>query len=304
MSGHSHHPPTATGRHRSRLVAVLVITACGVAVEIAGGLVSGSLAVLADAGHMVTDLCGLVIALVASGLAGRPASNRRTFGLQRAEILAALANTLLLFGIAIWILAEAVRRWNSPAEVDAPLMLGVAVFAGCVALVGVLILRTGSGESLNIRGAYLEVLGDLAGSVAVVIAALVILGTGWTRADSIASAVVFVMIVPRAWSLLRSVLSVLLESTPPGVDLDTVRRHILELPGVLSVHDLHAWTITSGMPVLSAHVVVEDAAFSGGSSGRILDRLCECLGDHFDVEHCTFQIEPAEHQSHETPQHA
>jgi cobalt-zinc-cadmium efflux system protein len=303
MADH-HHAPTATGRHRRRLVAVLVITACSVGIEVVGGLVSGSLAVLADAGHMLTDLCGLVIAWVASLLADRMPSKHRTFGLQRAEILAALANTLLLFGIAIWVLVEAIRRWNAPATVNGGLMLGVAVFAAGVALTGVLILRSGSDDSLNIRGAYLEVLGDLAGSVAVIIAALVILATGWTRADSIASAVVFVLIVPRAWSLLRSVLNVLLEGTPTGVDLDKVRDHILAVRGVTGVHDLHAWTITSGVPVLSAHVVVDDACCAGGDTERVLDQLGDCLGGHFDVEHCTFQIEPENHQNHEAPQHA
>jgi cobalt-zinc-cadmium efflux system protein len=298
MTGHQH-AATGTGRHRRRLVLVLVITACSVGVEVVGGLVSGSLAVLADAGHMLTDLCGLVIALVASLLAERSPSKRRTFGLQRAEILAAL----VLFGIAIWVLIEAIRRWNAPATVNGGLMLAVAAFAGCVALAGVLILRGGSEESLNIRGAYLEVLGDLAGSVAVIIAAIIILTTGWTRADSIASAVVFVLIVPRAWSLLRSVLNVLLEGTPAGVDLDEVRDHILAVHGVTGVHDLHAWTITSGVPVLSAHVVVADSC-TVGDTERVLDQLGDCLGGHFDVEHCTFQIEPENHQNHEAPQHA
>jgi cobalt-zinc-cadmium efflux system protein len=179
----------------------------------------------------------------------------------------------------------------------------VAVVGACANAAGLLILRGGQAESINLRGAYLEVLGDLLGSLAVIVAALVITFTGYTRADSIASIAIFVLIVPRAWSLLRDVVDVLLESTPRGVDLDQVRSHINEVPGVVDVHDLHAWTITSGVPVLSAHVVVDDSCIRDGRTGEILDRLGECLGDHFDVEHCTFQLEPESHRAHEAAHH-
>ena len=269
-----------------------------------GGLASGSLALLADAGHMLTDSTGLVIALVATSLAARPATSSRTFGLQRVEILAALTNGLLLVGIAVWVLIRAVDRWSEPEHVDSGLMLAVAVVGAVANTIGLLILRGGKDESLNLRGAYLEVLGDLMGSVAVVVAALVIMLTGWTRADSIASLAIVVLILPRAWSLLRDVVDVLLEATPKGVDLATVREHIREVPGVVDVHDLHAWTITSGVPVLSAHVVVDEACITEGRSGEVLDRLGECLGDHFDVEHCTFQLEPVGHAEHEGARHA
>lgn len=302
--GHDHGVGTATGRHRRRLVAVLGINAGVLVLQVVGGLLSGSLALLADAGHMLTDSTGLVIALVAATLATRPATPNRTFGLQRVEILAALTNGLLLVGVAVWVLIQAVDRWQQPEHVDSSLMLGVALVGAVANTIGLLILRGGKDESLNLRGAYLEVLGDLMGSVAVVVAAVIIALTGWFRADSIASLAIVVLILPRAWSLLRDVVDVLLEATPKGVDLDTVRAHIGEVPGVVDVHDLHAWTITSGVPVLSAHVVVDDTCLAEGRSGEVLDRLGECLGEHFDVEHCTFQLEPVGHAAHEGARHA
>jgi len=308
MSGHGHAHDhggrTATGRHRRRLVAVLGLNIGVLVLQVIGGIASGSLALLADAGHMLTDSTGLVIALVAVTLAARPATTARTFGLQRIEILAALTNGLLLVGIAVWVLIRAVDRWQQPEHVNSSLMLTVAVVGAAANIIGLLILRAGKDESLNLRGAYLEVLGDLLGSIAVVVAAVVIALTGWTRADSIASLAIVVLILPRAWSLLRDVVDVLLEATPKGVDLDTVREHIREVPGVLDVHDLHAWTITSGVPVLSAHVVVDDACLAEDRSGQVLDRLGECLGHHFDVEHCTFQLEPVGHAEHEGASHA
>ncbi|HEY5979275.1 MAG TPA: cation diffusion facilitator family transporter [Microlunatus sp.] len=307
MSGHSHGHDhvavTAGGKHRRRLVAVLGINAGVLVLQVIGGLASGSLALLADAGHMLTDSTGLVIALVAVSLAARPATPSRTFGLQRIEILAALTNGLLLVGVAVWVLIRAVDRWSEPEQVNSGLMLAVALVGAAANTVGLLILRGGKDESLNLRGAYLEVLGDLMGSMAVVAAALVIMATGWTRADSVASLAIVVLILPRAWSLLRDVVDVLLEATPKGVDLTTVREHIRDVPGVVDVHDLHAWTITSGVPVLSAHVVVDDACIVEGRSGEVLDRLGECLGDHFDVEHCTFQLEPVGHAEHEGARH-
>ena len=301
---HSHAPETATGRHRQRLVIVVAITASIFIAQVIGGLASGSLALLADAGHMLTDSTGLVIALVAASLASRPATTNKTYGLQRVEILAALTNGLLLVGVAVWVLIRAVDRWQQPEHVNSTLMLAVAVVGAIANTVGLLVLRGGKDESLNLRGAYLEVLGDLMGSAAVIVAAVVIGLTGWTRADSIASLAIVVLILPRAWSLLRDVVDVLLEATPKGVDLATVRAHIRDVPGVVDVHDLHAWTITSGVPVLSAHVVVDDACLAEDRSGEVLDRLGECLGHHFDVEHCTFQLEPVGHAEHEGARHA
>jgi cobalt-zinc-cadmium efflux system protein len=302
-SGHSQEV-TATGEHRRRLIVVLVITSVVLIVEVVGGLVAGSLALLADAGHMLTDSTGLILALIAASLAARAATVKRTFGLQRAEVLAALGNALLLVGVAVWVLIQAVDRLRNPTEIDGGLMFVVGVVGVLANMAGLLILRPAQAKSLNMRGAYLEVLGDLVGSLAVVAAAVVILTTGWMPIDAIASLLIVVVIIPRAWSLLREVVDVLLEATPHGVDLAEVREHIKQVRGVVDVHDLHAWTITSGVPVLSAHVIVDNACISEGRSGEVLDRLGECLGGHFDVSHCTFQLEPVGHQEHEAAHHA
>jgi cobalt-zinc-cadmium efflux system protein len=301
-SGHGHEL-TATNAHRKRLLVVLVITFVVLIAEVIGGLIAGSLALLAEAGHMLTDSTGLIMALIAAALATRAATVRRTFGLQRAEVLAALANALLLVGVAVWVLIMAVERLRNPAEIRSGLMLAVAVVGVLANLAGLLVLRPAQSTSLNMRGAYLEVFGDLVGSLAVIIAAVLILITGWTPFDAIASLAIVVLIIPRAWSLLREVVDVLLEATPHGVDLEEVRDHIRRVRGVVDVHDLHAWTITSGVPVLSAHVIVDHACISEGRSGEVLDRLGECLGGHFDVSHCTFQLEPVGHQEHEAAHH-
>ena len=301
---HDHGPVTATGAHRKRLVAVLAMTLSVAVVEVAGGLLSGSLALVADAGHMLTDAGGLAIALLAASLAARPATSARTYGLARAEILAALANALLLGVVGVWVVVEAVRRWNTPPEIATGLMIAVALIGGVVNLVGLLLLRRGQAESLNVRGAYLEVLGDLLGSGAVLVAGVVIALTGWARADAIASLAIGLLILPRALSLLRDVVDVLLEATPRGVDLEQVREHIAGVRGVVDVHDLHAWTITSGMPALSAHVVVDDECIAHGRSGEVLAALRQCLGVHFATEHCTFQLEPVGHDRLESSGHA
>ncbi|HEY9471851.1 MAG TPA: cation diffusion facilitator family transporter [Propionibacteriaceae bacterium] len=301
-SGHSHEL-TATNAHRKRLLVVLVITFVVLIAEVIGGLIAGSLALVADAGHMLTDSTGLIMALIAAALATRAATVRRTFGLQRTEVLAALANALLLVGVAVWVLIMAVERLRNPAEIRSGLMLAVAVVGVLANLAGLLVLRPAQSTSLNMRGAYLEVFGDLVGSLAVIIAAVLILITGWTPFDAIASLAIVVLIIPRAWSLLREVVDVLLEATPHGVDLEEVRDHIRRVRGVVDVHDLHAWTITSGVPVLSAHVIVDHACINEGRSGEVLDRLGECLGGHFDVSHCTFQLEPVGHQEHEAAHH-
>jgi cobalt-zinc-cadmium efflux system protein len=272
--------------------------------EVIGGLIAGSLALLADAGHVLTDMTGLILALIAASLATRAATERRTFGLQRAEVLAALGNALLLVGVAVWVLIMAVGRLRSSAEIDSGLMLVVAVVGAVANVAGLLVLRPAQSKSLNMRGAYLEVFGDLVGSLAVIVAAVLILITGSTIFDAIASLAIVVLIIPRAWSLLREVVDVLLEATPRGVDIAEVRDHIKQVRGVVDVHDLHAWTITSGVPVLSAHVIVDHACISEGRSGEVLDRLGECLGGHFDVSHCTFQLEPVGHQEHEAAHHA
>jgi cobalt-zinc-cadmium efflux system protein len=302
---HSHaHGLTGTGKHRKRLIAVLVITLAVVLVQIVGALVSGSLALLADAGHMLSDAAGVSIALLASWIAARPASDQRTYGYQRAEVLAALANALVLIVIAVVVFTEAIRRLGSAPEVQTDVMLAAAVLGALANVVSLLILRGAQKESLNVRGAYLEVLGDLLGSLAVIAAAVFIMITGLQVADTVASVVIAFLILPRAWHLLRDVVDVLLEATPKGVDVQMIRAHILAVDGVVSVHDIHIWTITSGVPVFSAHVVVEDSALGARGADRVLDKLTSCLGSHFDTSHCTVQLEPASHSAHEAHQHA
>ena len=305
--GHDHNHAqgaTATGKHRSRLVAVLSITLAVVFIQVIGAALSGSLALLADAGHMLSDAAGVFIALLAAWIAARPASDLRTYGYQRAEVLAALANALILVVIAVVIFTEAIRRIGSAPEVQTDIMLYAAILGAAANLASLLILRPAQKESLNVRGAYLEVLGDLLGSFAVIAAALVIKLTGFQAADTIASALIALMILPRAWHLLRDVVDVLLEATPKGVEVRMIREHILSVAGVVAVHDIHIWTITSGVPVFSAHVVVEDAVLSARGADQVLDKLTTCLGSHFDTEHCTFQLEPASHSEHESRQHA
>ncbi|NHC16487.1 cation diffusion facilitator family transporter [Motilibacter deserti] len=307
--GHSHGHGHGAGAHRSRLLVVLAITAAVVVVQILGGVLSGSLALLADAGHAFTDAAGLLIAVLAVTFAALPATSQRTFGYLRLEILAAVFNATLLAVVAVFVLIEAARRWSDPPEVAGGTMLAFALVGLVANAVGLLLLSRGAKESLNVRGAYLEVLGDLLGSAAVIVAAVVLLTTGYARADAIASAAVALMIVPRVWSLLREAIDVLLEATPRGVDVAHVRDHILATPGVLDVHDLHVWTITSGLPVMSAHIVVEpgrsttDCADTPGCESSILDTLRDCLAEHFDVEHSTFQLEPAGHRAHEDAVH-
>jgi cation diffusion facilitator family transporter len=301
--GHDHGTATAAAGRRGRLAVVLVLTVVVLVAEVVGAVVSGSLALLADAGHMATDALGLGLALGAVTLAQRPARGRRTFGWQRLEILAAVANGLLLLLVCGYVVVEAVRRIGNPPEIASGVMLVVAAAGLAVNILGLALLRSGRRESLTVRGAYLEVLGDALGSVAVLAAGVVIAATGWTPADTVASFVVAALVLPRAWALLREALDVLLEAAPRGVDLERVRAHMKRVDGVLDVHDLHAWTITSGMPVLSAHVVVSDEALDAGHGGRVLDALGACLGAHFDVEHCTFQLEGEQHADHEAPVH-
>lgn len=278
---------TTASASRNRLVAVFALTATIFVVELVGGLVSNSLALLADAGHMFTDVAGIGLALLAIWFAGRPANGGRTFGYLRLEILAAVVNAVLLFGVSAFILFEAWRRLSDPPEIATGLMLVVALVGLAANAVSLFLLRKAQGESLNMRGAYLEVMGDFAGSAAVIVAAIVIALTGWTPADAVASAVIGLLIIPRTWSLLRDAVDVLLEATPKGMDLDEVRTHILRAAGVADVHDLHAWTITSGLNVVSAHVVLEE----GADPPIVLDELCRCLSGDFDIEHSTFQLE-------------
>ncbi|MFZ4143005.1 cation diffusion facilitator family transporter [Streptomyces griseoincarnatus] len=300
--GHAHGAPsggTVSAAYRGRLRIALGITVFVMVVQIVGGMLADSLALVADAAHMATDALGLGMALLAIHFAGRPPSERRTFGLARAEILAALANCLLLLGVGGYVLYEAVQRFITPAATEGGLAMVFGTVGLAANLVSLSLLLRGQKESLNVRGAFLEVAADALGSVTVIVAALVIVTTGWTAADPIASLVIALMIVPRTLRLLRETLDVLLEAAPKGVDMTEVRAHILNTPGVEDVHDLHAWTITSGMPVLSAHVVVSADTLNAIGHEKMLHELQDCLGDHFDVQHCTFQLEPSGHAQHE-----
>jgi len=298
VTEHAHVSAATAGR--GRLAVVFAITLTVFAIELAGGFVANSLALLADAGHMFTDVAGIGLSLAAIWFATRPATTGRTFGYLRLEILAAVINALLLFGVAAVVLVEAVRRLSEPPQIASGLMLGIALVGLAANATSLYLLRDAQSRSLNARAAYLEVLGDLAGSAAVIVAALIIAISGWTAADAIASAVIGVLIIPRTWRLLREALDILLEATPKGVDLDEVRRHILDARGVADVHDLHAWTITSGVNVVSAHVVLEERADPTG----VLDELCRCLSGDFDIEHSTFQLETVDRRRLEGLSHA
>ncbi|MGW1721584.1 cation diffusion facilitator family transporter [Streptomyces sp. NPDC002306] len=300
--GHAHGAPvtgTAAAAYRGRLRVALSITLAIMVVEIVGGVLADSLALVADAAHMATDALGLGMSLVAIHVANRPPSARRTFGYARAEILAALANCLLLLGVGGYVLFEAVQRFVTPADTEGGLMIVFGLIGLVANMVSLTLLMGGQKESLNVRGAFLEVAADALGSVAVLISAVVILTTGWQAADPIASIVIGLMIVPRTVKLLRETLDVLLEAAPKDVDMAEVRAHVLALDGVEDIHDLHAWTITSGMPVLSAHVVVRSEVLNAIGYEKMLHELQGCLGDHFDVNHCTFQLEPGGHAEHE-----
>ncbi|HEU4543994.1 MAG TPA: cation diffusion facilitator family transporter [Jiangellaceae bacterium] len=301
--GHSHSDGTAAYRYRRRMVAVLCIIGAIAVVQVVGAALSGSLALLADAGHGLTDGIGVALALLATIAGARPPSDRRTFGFQRLEILAALANGLVVGVVAVLILISAVRRLIEPAEIESGVMLAAAAVGLAGNVVSLFVLRHGQRESLNVRGAYLEVLGDTLSSAAVIAAALIIIASGWTRVDAIASILIGVMILPRAWMLLGDVVHVLLEATPKDIELADVRRHILDAPAVVDVHDLHVWTITSGVPVVSAHVVVDELVLAEHGYGPMLDGLQRCLAGHFDIEHSTFQIEPRGHADHEYASH-
>jgi cobalt-zinc-cadmium efflux system protein len=282
---------SAAGQHRAALAVALAISSAVLVVELVVGIASNSLALLADAGHMFADVAGIALSLGAIAIAARSRTAGRTFGLYRLEILAAALNAVVLLGIGVIVLIEAVQRLGAPPSVAGLPVVLVATAALVANGASLRVLGHGHKQSLNVRAAYLEVAGDLLGSAAVLAAGLIIAITGWLPADAVASIVIAVLIVPRTAALLRDSMDVLLEATPKGIDMAEVRRHILEAPGVTEVHDLHAWTITSGMNVVSAHVVLGPV----GVPGDVLDHLGRCLSDDFDINHSTFQLETAEH---------
>lgn len=290
-----------------RAIGTAFAITCGLLlVQAVGAVTTGSLALLVDAAHMLTDALGLAVALTASRLALRPATARRTYGWARAEVLGATVQAAVLLGVGVVVLVEAAQRLADPPEVGGAglLLFGALGLVGNLAA-GAVLLRHRS-HDLNTRAAFLEVAADAIGSVGVLAAGAVIALTGWTRADAIAALVVGAIILPRSLLLLRDALDVLLESAPRGLDLEDLRHHLLEQPHVMAVHDLHASRISSTLPVLSAHVVVEAECFRNGHAPAVLDALQRCVVEHFDVrfEHSTFQLEPPAHTEHEPGTHA
>ena len=308
FGGHQHSHSHSQGiANRARILWALGIIGLFLVVQVIGAFLSGSLALFADAGHMASDFVGLVIALVALSIALKPATQRHTFGFRRFEVLGALGNALILLGVSLTVGITAVGRLlvgASETEIESVPMLLVAVLGLLANVVALLVLRGGQKDSINLRGAYLEVLADTLGSVAVIIAAVIIMTTGFNAADSIASLLIALMILPRAITLLRDVAEVLTQRAPREADTNLIRKHILEQPGVLDVHDLHIWSITTGESVFTVHVVVEDDVFRSGKTGELLHTLSACLSDHFDVEHSTFQFEPSGHAEPDEVLHA
>jgi cobalt-zinc-cadmium efflux system protein len=298
MGGHGH---GSVPSDRRRLCRALAIISVVLLAEVVGAGLTGSLALLADAGHLATDVLGLAVALVATVLAQRPPSHHRTYGLGRAEILAAAFNALVLLGVGAVVAVEAVTRLSAPPPVaGVPLLvIGALGLVGNLAALAVLTGGSSGERSLNLRGALLEVMGDAFGSVAVLGAALIMLATGWRQADPIASLAIAALILPRALTLLREAAHVLLEGTPRGVDAAEVDRVLRTLPGVRDVHDLHLWTITSGRHAVSAHLVVEEARSLHCGDASVLDAAAHALCTRFGLTHSTLQVEHHDHADHE-----
>ena len=282
---HSHTPPR--GLASRRLAVVLALTLGFLAVEVAAGLLTGSLALLADAGHMLTDVAGLCLALAAMKFSERPPSPKRTYGYHRVEILAAMTNGLVLLLVAGYILLEAWERFSHPTPVASLPVLIVATVGLAVNVTGALLLHSGSRSNLNVRGAYNEVLADAASSVGVILGAAVMMATGWYWVDPVVALLIAIFILPRTFALLRDAVQVLLEGTPREVDISAVREAMEDVSGVKTVHDLHVWTLTSGVHALSAHALLQD----GAPHGEVLAALRHRVTHHFPITHVTVQLE-------------
>ena len=303
---HRHSHNHGAGASRGRLLIALCLSVTVLVAEIITALLTGSLALLADAGHMLTDVVGLVMALVAAHLSTRPATDRSTWGMRRAEVIGAALQAGMLAVVGVFVAFKAIHNLLVAPQIEASGMLVMGVIGLVANIIALVVLSggrggDGHGENLNMRAAFLEVLNDALGSVGVIIAAAIVARTGWTRADAVVSLLIAVLILPRAVALLRSALAVLMGFTPKELDLAQVRTHMLEVDHVEEVHDLHAWTVASGMPVLTAHVVVRDECLRDGHTEEILDRLQSCMAEHFPVriQHATLQLEPVSHLEHE-----
>lgn len=305
-AGHDHGAVRSGEDHRTarrRLLIAFGLTATVVIAQAIGSVVTGSLALLTDTAHALVDASGLLIALIAASMMMRPASSRRTWGFARMEVLAALAQSALLLGVGVYAAIEGISRLSEPPAVPSGELLVFGVVGLAANVAAILVLAGGEGANLNLRAALLEVIGDALGSLGVIIAAITIALTGYARADAFAALFIVALIVPRALRILRETLRILLEFTPPGVDLDQVREHLCDLEHVRDVHDLHASVIGTDLPVISAHVVIDDACFTTGHASRILEDVHECLRTHFPVafEHATIQLETPEIRDRESP---
>ena len=296
-AGHDHGPdPTeiaAAPDYRGRLAIAFALTATIVVTQAIGSVMTGSLALLADTVHAFTDASGLLVALVAATLMLRPANNKRTWGFRRIEVIAALGQATLLTVVGVYVAIEVVQRLFEPPEVPSTELLIFGIIGLTANLVAIAVLATGRSANFNMRAAFLEVLNDALGSLGVIVAAIVIATTGFQQADALAGLFIAVLIVPRAVKIIRETLSVLMEFTPKGLDLDEVREHITDLPHVTSVHDLHASTVATGLPTITAHVVLDDECFTDGHAPEILQDIKDCVAEHFEVaiHHSTFQLE-------------
>ncbi|MBA9079145.1 MULTISPECIES: cation diffusion facilitator family transporter [Rufibacter] len=289
------HTVSPGSQNKKKLQLVLGFTLLYLVAEVVGGIWTKSLALLADAGHMLTDVGGLAFALIAINLAERKATPEKTFGYYRAEILAALANAVILICISLYILYEAYLRFKNPPEVESKFMLVIAGIGLVVNLIGMYILRKSSTESLNMKGAYFEVLSDMLTSIGVIIAGIIMWTTGWYYADPILSAGIGLFILPRTWILLKDAVSILLEGTPADVNLATLREKIGQMPGVVSVHDLHVWALTSGVNAMSAHIVMQEAV----KPNDLLKAINNQVKEPFKISHTTIQLETAGYQEQE-----
>ncbi|WP_119391014.1 cation diffusion facilitator family transporter [Taklimakanibacter lacteus] len=286
---------TAAGKHKSRLAWALGLTTSFMLVEVIGGLWTGSLALLADAAHMLTDAGGLALALIAIRFAERPATPQKTYGYVRMEVLSALTNAVVLLLLTAYILYEAYQRFLHPPEILGLPMLAVAAVGLAVNLISMRLLAGGSEESLNVKGAYFEVMSDMLGSLGVILAALIVMLTQWTLIDPLIGAAIGLFIVPRTWNLLKQAVHILMEGTPPNIDIGLLERKLKDIAGVEAVHDLHVWTITSGLDAMSCHLVVADAA----GSRRILAEASALMRESFGITHSTIQIEDEAHHAGE-----
>lgn len=302
-SGHDHHHAVSPGTNQRILAAALALIVAFMVVEVTVAVLARSLALWADAGHMTADALALAGSVAAARLSARPAGGIWTYGFKRAEILSAAANGVLLLVAGVLVVVAAIHRLLHPVATAGGALVVVAVAGMAVNMVATWLISRADRRSLNVEAVFQHVLTDLYAFTGTVVAGIVILATGFTRADPIASLVVAGMMLWASWRLLRASGRVLLEAVPDTMDLHEIRAHLLETPHVTDVHDLHAWALTSDLPALSAHVVVADCCFAEGHAPMVLDQLQACLAGHFDVEHSTFQLEPAGHTEHEHGHH-